>query len=330
VASGTSDISVIIPYYNRESYMDEAVQSALMQTLKPREILIVNDASQPSSRRFLDRYTSECTIIDLPSNVGLAGSRNAGIRAAQGRFVAFLDDDDVWLPRKLEQQRKFMEEHPECAGVHCAVWAMLPGQPSTYYRRFGTWWQPASEAAGWRAPGEPQPGPLTLAQALTNDYWVIPSTMMFRTDAVRELGGFDPAFRRCEDRDFIIRFCSAGYRIEGIVEPLAKLRRQGQDSLTSRRWVLFRSDLQTCRKHRSLFLRAYGWRGIAWFILEKLQEPTFGIRYVYGGVRRLMWLVKAKCRIKSDYREPVGDQRRLPSPTQRPIDNTTLIGGRSL
>src|SRR5215469_14443788 len=90
------DISVIIPYYNREEFIDEAVKSVLAQTLQPLEIIIVNDCSRESSRRYLDRYQSCCKIIDLPVNVGLAGSRNAGIEAARGEFIAFLDDDDLW------------------------------------------------------------------------------------------------------------------------------------------------------------------------------------------------------------------------------------------
>src|SRR5215472_6409032 len=111
----TSDVSVIIPYYNREEFIDKAVQSALAQTLKPLEIIIVNDCSRKASRKYLDRYADVCTILDLKVNVGLAGSRNAGIQAARGQFIALLDDDDIWLPEKLELQRKYMEEHPACS-----------------------------------------------------------------------------------------------------------------------------------------------------------------------------------------------------------------------
>jgi len=328
VTVGTRDVSVVIPFYNRETFIDEAIQSALMQTAKPLEILVVNDASRESSRRFLHRYAGICRIIDLPVNVGLAGSRNAGIRAARGRFIALLDDDDIWLPQKLERQRRHLEEHPECAGVHSAVWTMLPGQPDTLYRRFGTWWRPISETSGWLAEGEFPPGPLTLAQALTNDYWVIPSTMMFRTEVLRALGGFDPKFRQCEDRDFIIRFCAAGYRIDGILEPLTRFRRQGQDSLTSRRWRIFLGDMRTCWKHRTLFNETYGLRGILWFILEKLQEPTKGMHLAYKVVRRLLRFAKARCRIRSNYREPVGnvDRQFLPCGQEQMIEGATLVG----
>lgn len=306
--SETSDISVVIPYYNRERYIDEAVQSVLAQTLKPLEIIIVNDCSRESSRRFLDRYAGVCKIVDLTKNVGLAASRNVGIRAARGRFIALLDDDDVWLPRKLEQQHKYMEEHQEYSGVHTAVWAMFPQQPDVFYSRFG-------------------PGPMTLAQALTNDYWVIPSTMMFRTEVVRALGGFDPPFRQCEDRDFIIRFCAAGYQIGGIQEPLARLRREGHDSLTARYWRIFRADLRMCWKHKAVYFRAYGLSGIVSFVLEKLQAPSSRTRYVDGAVRLLLRFVKVKYRIKPSYREPVGNPRPVVSISQWPGDQTKLIGG---
>ena len=69
----SADISVVIPYYNREQYIDEAVQSVLAQTLKPLEIIIVNDCSRESSRRYLDRYADVCTIVDLPVNMGIGG-----------------------------------------------------------------------------------------------------------------------------------------------------------------------------------------------------------------------------------------------------------------
>jgi glycosyltransferase involved in cell wall biosynthesis len=306
-----SDITVIIPYYNREEYIDEAIQSVLAQTLKPLEILVVNDCSRESSRRYLERYAKVCTIMDLPVNVGLAGSRNAGMRAARGQFIALLDDDDIWLPQKLEQQRKFLEQHPECSGIHTAVWAMLPNRDDVLYYRFA-------------------PGPMTLAQALTNDHWVIPSTMMFRTDVLRALGGFDPPFRQCEDRDLIIRFCAAGYQIQGIPEPLAKLRRQGQASLTDKSWRIFRTDLKMCWKHRALYFRAYGLRGVVSFVMEKIQLPSSRTRYVDGAVRRLNRFVKVKYEVKSSYREPVGSKQFVAVSQKTGLNESDLIERHSL
>jgi teichuronic acid biosynthesis glycosyltransferase TuaG len=311
VASGTGDISVIIPYHNRERYIDEAVESVLAQTLKPLEIIIVNDCSRESSRRYIDRYADICTIVDLPVNGGLAGARNAGIQAARGRVIAFLDDDDAWLPNKLALQCKYLEEHSNFVAVHTAVWEMRPDGTNEFYRRFG-------------------PGPLNLTHAMTNDSWVIPSTIMISTEVARSLGGFDPAFRSCEDREFIIRFCAAGHLIGGISEPLVRLRRQGHGSLTSKRWHIFRTDLRMCWKHREIFVRAYGSWGIARFILEKLQEPTAGTPFLAVPVHYLLRYVRSRCRIKSGYREPVASRPAVGLRLGATIEKATLIGGHSL
>jgi glycosyltransferase involved in cell wall biosynthesis len=306
----TSDVSVIIPFYNRETYIDEAIQSVLAQTLKPLELIVVNDCSRESSRRYLDRYSEVCKIVDLPVNVGLAGSRNAGVREARGRFVAFLDDDDLWLPRKLEVQRAYMRDHPECAIVHCAAWFFYKDGTEEYYKRF-------------------DPGPMTLAQSITNSYWAIIPTCMARTDVMKAVQGFDVAYRECEDRDFIIRCCAAGYRVEGLTEPLARVRRIGQDGLTSRHWRLYRTDLRMCWKHRAYYLRAYGPRGILSFALEKIYQPSTKTRLVDGAVRRLTRWVKVKYDIRPGYRDPVlVAASQQPGPiSQWPPDAANFAGG---
>jgi glycosyltransferase involved in cell wall biosynthesis len=284
-----SDISVVITYYNREKYIDEAIESALTQTLEPLEIIVVNDCSRESSRRYLDRYSEVCKIVDLPVNVGLAAARNAGISLARGQFIALLDDDDIWLPNKLAAQRRYMDEHPECSVVHSAYWAFFADKSGVLRILFPT-------------------GAMTLAKSLTDEYWVCPSTMLFRTDDVRALGGFDPVFRQCEDRDFVVRFCAAGYRVEGIREPLIRLRRESHNSLTRNLWRIFCSDLKLCWKHRVLYLRAYGIRGIVSYVLEKLYTASRTTRYVDGGVRLLLRFLKVKYRVKNGYQEPVGSR----------------------
>ncbi len=288
----TSDVSVIIPYYNREQFIDEAVQSVLAQTLKPLEIIIVNDCSRESSRRHLDRYAETCKIVDLTTNVGLAGARNAGIRVAQGQFIALLDDDDIWLPNKLEQQRLYMEEHPECSAVHCSVRAFFSNKPDEVWTFF-------------------DPGPMTLAQALTYHHWVIPSTLMVRTSVMRALEGFDVSFRECEDRDFMIRCAAAGYRIEGIAEPLVRFRRIADDRLSEHRWRMYRVHIRVVWLHKALFYRTYGLRGPMNFLLMSLHFASFNTRYVDGGVRFLMRFIKVQYQVRPSYRDPVtvGDCR---------------------
>lgn len=276
------DITVIIPFLNRQQYVDQAIQSVLNQTLRPLEIILVNDGSQPSARRYLDRYDSRCRIIDLPKTVGASAARNEAIRRARGRYIAFLDDDDVWLPQKLEIQRRHMEKHPECAVVHSAAWSFSSDR------------EDALCACDW-------PPPLTMAQALTHNHWVILPTMMVRTDVFRKIGAFDVSFRGSEDHDFTIRCCSAGYRIHGISEPLTRFRREGQESLTKRHWQIFLTHLQLCWKHKSLYYRAYGIRGFADFVLSSLRMASSKTRYVDGAVRFLFRFVSVKWKIRADY-----------------------------
>ena len=303
------DISVVIPYYNREEYIDETIQSVLAQALIPLEIIIVNDCSRESSRRYLDRYSDVCRIVDLPANVGLAGARNAGILAAQGKFIAFLDDDDLWLPTKLEIQRRYIDEHPECAVVHSPAWFFFQDGREYLFKQYG-------------------PGPMLLAQALTNGYCALIPTVLIRTEAARAVNGFDVRFREVEDRDFIIRCCAAGYRVEGTEEPLVRVRRQEQDGLTRRHWRIFWADLRMCWKHRDLYLRAFGPRGILSFVLEKGQAPSRKTWCLDGIMLFLLKFVQYDT--KKGYLDPV----RYGSPRERlplePVQSETAqLAGRS-
>jgi len=280
------DISVIIPYYNREEFVDDAVQSVLAQTLKPLEIIIVNDCSRESSRRHLDRYASVCQIVDLPKNVGLAGSRNAGIRVARGRYIALLDDDDIWLPEKLEVQRAYMQEHPDCPAVTSWVTAFFSNKPDDLWVQFDK-------------------NPIRLSQALNEWYWAVPSTLMIRTDALRAVGGFNPSFRECEDREFMIRFCAAGYSIEGIPRSLVRFRRTGQSCLSGRKWRMYGVHMRIAWLHRTVFYRVYGIRGIVNFLLATLGKATEQTRYADGVVRLLLRAIPPKWQTRPGYEEPI-------------------------
>ncbi len=282
-----SDVSVVIPYHNRERYVDQAIQSVLSQTLAPLEIIIVNDGSRESSRRFLDRYAEICVIIDLPITVGPASARNEGVRRARGRYIAFLDDDDIWLPEKLAVQLKYMNEHPECSAVHSAAWVFFADRRDTLYKC-------------------DSPPPLTLAQALTHEPWVMLQTLLIRSDVIRTLEGFDPRFRGSEDHELIIRCCAAGYRIEAIPQPLIRLRREDHDCLTRKHWWMFTTHIRLCWKHRTLYYKAYGLRGIVSFLLSSLQDAARQTRYVDGRVRFLLRVVKVKYQVRANYKEPVG------------------------
>jgi glycosyltransferase involved in cell wall biosynthesis len=120
-------ISVVIPAYNAERFVERAVQSVLSQTLAVDEILIIDDGSRkPLSESLLDR--PPVRIIRKP-NGGTASARNMGISEAKGDWIAFLDADDYWEPQKIEWQMDAIRTHPEVKFVGSRWYEEFPGEP---------------------------------------------------------------------------------------------------------------------------------------------------------------------------------------------------------
>jgi hypothetical protein len=104
-------VSVVVPFYNGHKFIESTVRSILSQTVKPVEVIIVDDES-PAPPLFSEEMNKQLTIIRRP-NQGASASRNFGAAMAKGRWVAFRDQDDVWLPLKLEKQLLLTSEVPE-------------------------------------------------------------------------------------------------------------------------------------------------------------------------------------------------------------------------
>jgi len=113
-------ISVIIPAYNREAYLAEAIESALGQTCPPEEIIVVDDGSTDHTAEIARSYGGivRCTSQE---NQGAGAARNTGLKAAQGSLIAFLDSDDVWVEQKLDMQADWLHTHPETNMVFCRM-----------------------------------------------------------------------------------------------------------------------------------------------------------------------------------------------------------------
>lgn len=112
-------VSVIMPNYNGSEFIMDAVKSVLRQTYVNFELIVIDDYSSDDSLSLLDYYLdSRLKILKNDHNLGPGGSRNRGIKAASGRFLAFLDSDDVWYPEKLEKQIKYMVSHDVAFTCH--------------------------------------------------------------------------------------------------------------------------------------------------------------------------------------------------------------------
>ncbi len=120
-------ISIIIPTFNRGFIVTRAIDSALSQTYKDFEIIVVDDGSTDNTRAVLAPYKAQIRYF-YQENQGVAGARNKGIKESKGEFIAFLDSDDYWHPEKLELQMAFFRSHPEVAMVYSRHWKEIDTQ----------------------------------------------------------------------------------------------------------------------------------------------------------------------------------------------------------
>jgi glycosyltransferase involved in cell wall biosynthesis len=140
----SSFVSAIIPVYNCECYLAAAIESVLEQTYPVHEIIVVDDGSTDDSCAIASQFPG-VKLINRPHQ-GLPATRNVGIQQASGEFIAFLDSDDLWLPRKLEQQMQAFAAQPELDLVFSHIQQFI--SPDL---------DPAIQKT-WRCPTDPMPG----------------------------------------------------------------------------------------------------------------------------------------------------------------------------
>lgn len=103
-------ISIVVPVYNCEKFIAETINSVLNQTYESYELILVNDCSKDGSVDIIKSFSdSRIRLIEQPVNQGAYAARNRGVKEARGRYIAFLDADDLWEPSKLEHELSFME-----------------------------------------------------------------------------------------------------------------------------------------------------------------------------------------------------------------------------
>lgn len=229
-------VSVVIPSYNYGRYVAEAIDSALGQTLPPLEVIVVDDGSTDDTPQVLATYGDRIRVL-RQKNAGVAIARNSGIAAARGEYVAFLDADDVWLPRKLELQ---MPRFEGAVGlVHCGV-------------EFGNVIQLP------RVGGDVADALLLLEPDVIHGPG---STVVVPKRVAEEIGGFDASLPASEDWDFIYRVASR-YRVAHVAEPLVHYRKHGSgrhdDIVNMERGMLLAFEKAFATAKRDLRGRAYG------------------------------------------------------------------------
>ncbi len=120
-------VSVVIPTYNRSRIVESAIRSALSQTFKDYEVIVVDDGSTDGTVEYLESLHLPIKIISK-KNGGVASARNAGIKEAQGDYIAFLDSDDSWLPDKLKAQVEYLYANPDTPLVYTDEYIEVNGE----------------------------------------------------------------------------------------------------------------------------------------------------------------------------------------------------------
>lgn len=199
-----ASISCIVPAYNAEKYLAEALDSILAQTLAPSEIIVVDDGSTDGTPHVAQGYVGKITYI-RQDNAGPASARNRGLSVAKGDFLTFLDADDLWRADKLELQMRALDANP-AAGICIA-----------HVQNF---WidELASERERLRDHPFSKPMPGYVCQCL-----------LARRSVFDSVGGFNEAFRMSEDTDWYLRAERAGIVKEIVAETLVYRRIHGQN-----------------------------------------------------------------------------------------------------
>jgi glycosyltransferase involved in cell wall biosynthesis len=207
-ASSLLSVSTIITTYNHAQFLPEAIESALGQTIRPAEVIVVDDGSTDDPGAVVSRY-SEVQLIRQP-NQGLAAARNTGWLAARGRYVIFLDADDRLLPEALASNLRCFDKRPECAFVYGGY----------YY----------IDAGGRYLSSHPVDliGEDAYECFLKGNCVAMHATVMYRRDCLEEVGGFDARLRCCEDYELYLRLARR-YPVAAGDERLAEYRRHGSN-----------------------------------------------------------------------------------------------------
>lgn len=228
VRKGMAPVSAVIPCFRCSATIGRAVTSIAKQTLRPAEVILVDDASGDGTADVLnairDEYQDWVHVVELPSNRGAGGARNAGWAAATQPYIAFLDADDAWHPQKIEIQYAYMNAHPEvelCGHGHRIV-------------------QRKDELPGWRV-SQCEVRPIHKWYLLLSNRFTTPSAMVRRDVGPRFVEGQ----RYMEDHMlWLLLICSGGRVVKLSAELAAIYKRPfGVTGLSAQVWLMGRGDL---------------------------------------------------------------------------------------
>ena len=243
-------ISIVVPVYNAEKFIEETVTSVMNQTLLEWELLLVNDGSTDGSAKVLEELAEKDARIRTIhiENGGAARARNIGTEQAKGRYLAFLDADDLWEPKKLEKELAFLREH-EAAFVF-------------------TGYEFADEFGIGTGKVVCVPESLTYQQALKNTT-IFTSTVLFDMKKTGRELLYMPHIKS-EDTALWWKVLRCGFIAKGLDENLVKYRRSGK--------TLSSNKIEAIRRIWNLYRKAEG--------LSRIKSAYYFVFWAFRAVAR--------------------------------------------
>ncbi len=226
-------ITVLTTVYNGLPYLPECIESVLKQTWADFEFLIIDDASTDNSLECIKSYKDpRIKIVENEKNIGQVSSLNIGLKIAKGKFIARLDQDDVCLPNRLEEQAEFLEKHSDIS-ILCS-WEITIDSSGKKVRS----WKGGLKNYG-----------VFLATVLLGLCPVWHPSVMFRRDVILGMGGFDTSYAPAEDYELWARMAVS--RLNGAIVPRFHLLQRVHDQRQS----VLQGDKQlnaACRAHNEV------------------------------------------------------------------------------
>jgi glycosyltransferase involved in cell wall biosynthesis len=210
-------VSAIIPVRNGRDYIDEALQSVLTQNCPNLEIIVVDDGSDDYDYMKLKDVDKRIEVIRL-AGYGVSRARNTGMRHAKGKYIAFLDADDVWFPGKLEAQIRYFDNHPNVGCVFGGFLKWYRDESSGVFPQAHTLWNDCGEITG-NAPERSG----WIYTKLLSGLLVGMNTAVIRREVFDLLGGFDESMRIGEDYMFWLK-TSRVFEMHALDGPVALYR----------------------------------------------------------------------------------------------------------
>jgi teichuronic acid biosynthesis glycosyltransferase TuaG len=204
--------SVIIPVYNVGAYIEQTLASVFAQTYTDFEAIVIDDGSTDDTAEQVHRFSDQVALRYIcQANAGPAAARNTGMEMAKGKFIAFLDADDLWHPKKLETHLELLQHSPNM-GMSFNWFEVLYGFPGG--KRIKPWFaQPARTTFHW-------------VDFLERNWTGTSSTVVVRAECLKNRRGFDARFQTGEDYHLWLEIAKAGWEIGFIPEVLTVYRKR--------------------------------------------------------------------------------------------------------